>query len=479
LSNLLLKDGFRKNTAGPGSKMWREKMSALWNYLHRDMSDARVQRALLYPETWDTHVQRVVPFVWRVAREMASMKRARTFLDPKTGDKLPSDVINMIESFYKSAGVDSAMTAAYGQLVTLNQSTIWLLPKGSELRCVTLPPHEQWVEMNDPLAVTEDEISAWNISIPTRSDPHANQVEYTTARWTKDDITWNKEFDKEFPAPFGGDGKNQFGAIPVVFLAGQTRPLGTWWCQIPEDILDAQRAINHDLTDIGHIARLQGYGQMYSTGLSTAEADNMKLGPEAIIALPDVASRLDFARAQPDLKGYAEQNEQYLRAVISSEGLSPSTFLKSSGITALAKKMEQIDRDTERLKYLDELERAEQRVYDLMRSYYLSVRGVDVFPPAIVSIEFREPVTPADPLHDAQAIELLNRLGVVGKVASRARLDGVSTDEAMKRMIRERKMDEEVLSLISYDPNTPKTELSNSENNIDPSINNQQMELPE
>jgi hypothetical protein len=183
---------------------------------------------------------------------------------------------------------------------------------------------------------------------------------------------------------------------------------------------------------------------MYAVGIGPGEADNLKVGPEQLATLSDTAARLDFARPQPDLKGYAEQNEQYMRAVISAEGMNPATFLKSAGITALAKKMEQIDRDAERQKYLDELVRAEQRAYDLVRLYINNTRGAEVLPSARVEIEFREPVVPADPLHDAQALELFQRLGLIGRVRARAKMDGISTDEAIRRMTADIELDARV-----------------------------------
>jgi urease gamma subunit len=115
--------------------------------------------------------------------------------------------------------------------------------------------------------------------------------------------------------------------------------------------------------------------------------------------------------------------------------------LKSAGITALAKKMEQIDRDTERQKYLDELQRGEQRCYDLVRAYVNAVRGVEVLPPAKVELEFREPVLPADPLHDAQALQLQQTLGLIGKVRARAKMDGIGVEEALRRMLADEELD--------------------------------------
>lgn len=437
--NLKLNGGWRYLADGPGSQLWRDKMRILWEYLHRNMKDSRDQRQKLYPKTWTKHVQRVVPFIWRNAREMASMKRTRTFVDPVTGQLLPAPVLQTIDLIYRESGVDRAMQAAYGQLVTLNQSTVWLFPNGAGLRAVTMPPHDQAVELTDPLAQTEDEVAAWRILVPVEQDPDLGGVRYQVARFTASDITWLDEAKQVMPPPFGG--RNLFGRIPVVCMRGDDTVSGAWWCYAPDDLLDAQRAINHDMTDLGHIARLQGYSQMYVSGVSSGEAQEMDTGPETLAAFGDPAARLDFARPQPDLSGYAATNEQYMRAVISAQGMNPATFLKSAGITALAKKMEQIDRDTERQKYLDELQRGEQRCYDLVAAYVNAVRGVEVLPPARVQLEFREPVLPADPLHDAQALQLQQALGLIGKVRARAKMDGIGVEEALQRMLADEELD--------------------------------------
>jgi hypothetical protein len=409
-------EGWRSNEDLAGGRAWREKMRILWQYLHRNMTDARKQRELLYPRTWQSHVQRVVP------------------LDPAA--------VETIRAIYDEARVDAAVQAAYGQLVTLNQATVWLFPHGTQgesLRCLTMPPHEQWVELADPMAQTEDDVSAWHVAIPVAQDVERGYTRFAYARITSTELGWDDAFAADSPPPF--EGPNLFGSIPVVCMRGGPAELGVWWCEAPDDLLDAQRAINHDQTDQGHIARLQGYSQMYASGLSKGEAEQLEVGPEKVVGLNDVAARLDFARAQPDLKGYAETSEQYMRAVISAEGMNPATFLKSAGITALAKKMEQIDRDNERTKYLEELERGEQRLFDLIRNYINNQRGAELIPRAKVVVEFREPVTPADPLHDAQALDLQVQLGLIGKVRARAKADGISMDEALERMLKDAAMD--------------------------------------
>ena len=49
------------------------------------------------------------------------------------------------------------------------------------------------------------------------------------------------------------------GDIPAVIIRGTDPAPSEFWAAAPDDQLQAQRALNHDLTDVGTIARLQGF----------------------------------------------------------------------------------------------------------------------------------------------------------------------------------------------------------------------------
>jgi len=55
-----------------GGQRWRNDMRELYRYLRRDMRDALTQQKQLYPKNWESHVLRTVPFVWALARELAT-----------------------------------------------------------------------------------------------------------------------------------------------------------------------------------------------------------------------------------------------------------------------------------------------------------------------------------------------------------------------------------------------------------------------
>ena len=48
---------------------------------------------------------------------------------------------------------------------------------------------------------------------------------------------------------------------------------------------------------------------------------------------------------------------------------------------------------------------------------------------------------PADPLHDAQALQLQQTLGLIGKVRARAKMDGIGVEEALRRMLADEELD--------------------------------------
>lgn len=445
------------NESQTGGHRWREHIRELHAYLRRDMRDALAQEKSLYPLNWSKHVLRTVPFVWALARELATayvQEPGRRWTD-KAGKPLADDLQRIIAAEYKRARVNRVMRNAHRQLVALNNATIWVWPDPRSSGCTLqlIAPHEQEVQMGTPFGLSEDDALAWRfrVPLPVASDP----LMFT---WAIAEITTEREDDegKVHPARavwseaagklkgrglYVQDGANPFliggrSMIPVAMLRGSEPGPGEWWSPAPEDLLDAQRAINHDLTDVGTVARLQAFAQ------PVMKSDNPKdieqpTGPETAVHVGPTGD-YTFAQANPMLDGYVQQNKEYASAVIGMNGLSPATFTKSTGITAVAKQMELIDRESYRREHMEILRAAEQRVYDIMRAEINWMRGgVEVWPEALVEVEYREPVMPVDPLHDAQALALFIALKQTDERKARALRDGVSVEEAALRILEE------------------------------------------
>jgi hypothetical protein len=439
-----------ESTAGkPGGSEWREKARILYEYMMRNMRDSWVMRLRRYPKNGKNHDPRWVPFVWRVVREKTPQHVERNFIGAD-GQPLSAEELRAIHEVYEAAGIDRAMRSARKQLVALQQSTTWLWPAENnwDLKAFTVPCHKQAVRIGDPTSDDEDSVREWYVEVPTSNDPLTGTVHTGVIRITKETQTWAESLDFAAGAPVWGrdagkdpaeydrplDGLNALGRMPVAMMRGEEPEPGFWWCELPEDLLYAQRALNNGFTTVNVHAEMQGFGQGYIKGMTPAMAKEIEVGAETFVGLPPDAE-LGFAQPGADLSGTVETINQYMQAVVSAEGLSPQTFLKSTGITALAKRIENQSRDAERRWDMDTIQRAEQRIYDLAREWLRVLRGTDVLPAARVTIEARDMVDVVDPLHDMQALQLAIFSGQTDKAAARAKRDGVGYEEGKRRVL--------------------------------------------
>lgn len=417
-------------------------MRALHSYYRRDMRDAREQREELYPENHVRHVQRTVPLVWALCREMATpyvegvarrLAQVDRFGDP-TGSLVSADALATQERIYRAARVDQRMHTASEHLVAMNNATLHVWPFGrvAGVRVLTMAPHDQEVILGDLVSDDVRDVAMWRFVLPMTS---ASTPTYALGEITPTTAIWVEGPDElRGRGIFLEDGANPIGRVPVVMLRGSDPGPGEWWAPAPEDLLDAQRAVNHDMTDIGHVARLQGFAQAVIKGLSAGQASKVEVGPDSTVAGRGEEFDFKYESPKPDLAGYGASNRDYREFVIATNGQNPATFMKSPGITALAKQMEVMDRNAARKRHLRELRAAEQRLYDLVRLWVNWQRGSEILPDALVEVEYREPVVPVDRLHDAQALESECAHGLNSWARERAKRDGVSVVEGARRV---------------------------------------------
>lgn len=422
-----------------GGTAWRRNMLALYRYLRRDMRDAREQREKLYPETWERHVIRTVPFVWSLSRELATAYVRRPtrayYAETDTTRTRIEDAafLRRIERLNRESRIDRTIRHAHRQLVAMNNSTIWVWPNPDTggVTYVIIPPHEQRVIPKHPFSLSERDVAVWRFRVAVPKPDVVGQYTWAVGQVTPTQAVWVSG-DLEGKGIWVDDGSNPFGEIPVVMLRGTDPGPGEWWAPCPEDILDAQRAINHDITDVGHIARLQGYGQPVWKGGGPKD-HQQPLGPETAVAVPPDGD-FDFKSPDAAIDEYLNQNSKYMEWSVAMNSLNPASFMKSPGITALAKQVELNDRESFREEHLEILQQAEQRLYDLTRKAVNWIHYRPMLPDAVVEVQHHVASVPADPLHSSQALtgDLAN--GQTSRVKARAKLDGVSLEEARKRV---------------------------------------------
>ena len=413
---------------------WKETTEILWDYLRRDHSDTLNQLQYLYPKTWDQRVLRIVPFVHRIARELAGLYRkspTRTHLG------VSEEMQTRINSLYKGARADIKLQTLQEHLVVLNNACmfVWPMPKIGGIRLIVVPPHEVEVITDDILSDDVRDIEKVHIRLPVGYDETTGIIAMGIAEITPTTAIW-----KEAPGKMRGkglwyeSGVNPLGRVPMICLRGTDPQPGTWWASPNEDLLTAQRALSLGFTDLGYIASTQGFGQPIIRGMSRAHAEEIELGPETIIGLPDPDQDFLYRHGSPPLSEYQVNTENYLSVLLAHLGLSPGSFLKTGAVTAVAKAMDMIDRDVERQRHITMFDQAEQDLWKYMREWVQILRGGNqvIYPEAKVEIDYHELERPVDPLHDSQAIRMAIEDGRTTAAQEMAKSKGISVTEAQR-----------------------------------------------
>ena len=431
----------------PGGSTWRDNSEILFKMYSRSTEDAQDQQQKLYPNNYQSHVPRTVPWVWKVARELGGSlylrEPSRDFFfrrddDGGTkGDALPDSTTGLIDRIYKGADVNSWMKYCHELMIATGNAAIFVLPLRSVLgvRLVCPPIHEVEVALDDPFSTSELDLSKAWFRVPLGRDPEMNMTVYGVAEITRETAVWANG-PLEGQGLFEEDGSNPLGEIPLIQLRRSPAQPGRWFSAEPQDLLDAQRALNHDFTDLGTISRLQGFAQGYIKGMSAEQVGDLKgLGPNSFVGLWE-DSELGFASPSPDLKGYLDQVESYVKTVTSVNSLNPATLMnKSAGATALAKLVELQDREVERARHEVQFQRAEQRLYRLVSKWVNYLRGQpNLLPSADVWMTYRHAEPPTDPLHSAQSSELRIRMGLSSAVSEIMRQEGLTREEARRKV---------------------------------------------
>lgn len=433
-------------TLRAGGTRWRKSARLIYEYLRREMRDAEVERERLYPKTHKSQVQRTIPLIWRMAREMATLylrAPARTFLG---ADGQPIGDTSAIESVYRKAKVNRRLRTLQEHLSALQNATLWVWLTSDGFRLLTPPIHNQSAWSNRVDGQEVNDVAEWRIEFPVVMSPNTTVAQTAVALITPTMAVWETGPDGwQGRGIWEPDGKNPFGRIPVVYLRGADPAPGEFFVPVPEDMLDAQRAVNHDFTDQGTIGRKQGFAQGYLEGFTQQQASEVETGPETFVGVPQ-GSKFGFASPQSSLREYGENTESFVKLVIACSGMSPATVMKSTGITALAKIVENLDREVERQRAKDEFEPGEQDLYDLMQiATRIRSGGLPVLPEGVrVRVEHREPVMPADPINDAQAKTQRVQLALDCAASIISVEKAISIEEAQKIALRNLELEHEL-----------------------------------
>ena len=428
-----------------GGDRWRRKARLLYEYARREMRDAEDQRRQFYPDTWATHIQRTIPLTWRMAREMSTLYLRSPLREWKGATDTQRETI---EQVYAEKKVNRKLRQAHEHLSVVQNATVWVWLTASGWKLINPPVHELWVTPGSVVGDDVEDVLEWRLRLPVVSDPTASTAPTAVALITPAIAIWESG-----PDGWAGtgiwreDGSNPFGRIPVVLLRGSDPGPGEFWAPVPEDMLDSQRAANHDATDLGTIARLQGYAQAVAKGLTAQQAREIEVGPQKTVGVPPDGD-FTYASPAPSIEQYLSQSESYLKLTIACNGMNPATIMKSAGITALAKIIEIMDREVERRRAVDEFAAAENALYELVRlADNATSGGLGRLPVGVtVTVSYREPVQPADPTSQAQADSQNIDLGIESAATILADREAISVADAEERVRANREFTTSLMS---------------------------------
>jgi len=248
------------------------------------------------------------------------------------------------------------------------------------------------------------------------------------------------------------DKSNPLGRIPAIYLRGTEPKPGEWTAPTDDDLLAAQRAISLGFTDLGQIARLQGYMQGVMTNMTQQQAESLEVGPESIIGLMEDQS-FNYVGGKPPLKDNLENLIEYMNTMLAHLGLNPQTFLKTASVSAIAKQVDLIDREAERQRFVIMFEDAENKAWEFIRGWINELRGNGqvIYPFARVEVEYFEPAIPVDVLHTAQAERMQIHDGTLTAAQILAKRSGISMEEAREQVRLNLEETRETLEILEPD----------------------------
>ena len=452
----------RENLVAVGSKQeWHDTVDALWKYHRRDYEDSIEVLQDTFPKTWDQRQLRVLPFIYRLAKTMSILYRrppSRRFLRPVdefgNQNSMPPQIARNLRKIYESINVDEKMLLMQEHLSVLNNACLLVVPtKFDGIRLLVVPPHHVEFDLSDPTSTDVRDVDALYISLPLPRDPATDIIMYGIAEITKDRAVWKSApSDLEGKGLWSKDGSNPLGRIPVIYLRGTEPAPGDWEAPAPADLLHSQRSINLAITDILHIASMQGYGQPVITGMNESHAEQITLGPETVIGLPSDDQSFSFESGNPPISEYMQAAESHVNALLSHLGLDPAAFFSRGSLTAAREAM--MDRDIERHRWVSMFQRAEQQLYDLVAGWFNVIRGdgsSDIYPRGEVEVTYHIVPRPTDPLHEAQARRMAIDDGVSTAAEYVAKERGIPIEEAQDFVRKNLNETSELRDILSPD----------------------------
>lgn len=246
------------------------------------------------------------------------------------------------------------------------------------------------------------------------------------------------------PDPIFGDGINRYGAHPLVLWQRRKPSGGSIFVPGNEGIMQAQLGINLSMTDLEFGMRYTIHPVWEEIG-EPEKGGDVLIGPNVTRRYPNIGEGLNPKTPTLNIDEYRESIEWVMRMLAVAADLPPDTFSPNSSTRNLgAKQHEEAALEMRRTRSWPTYRRAIRRLWQLTKqvgNYWASRGALRMRYPD--NLRMRVSLAPIPRVQDlqaaAQAYEIGVRHGLDSAVEQEVQREGVSREEAMRRVIRRRR----------------------------------------
>ena len=419
---------------------FQKKSLQLSQFLRGDFSSIKAELAKVFPTTQGLQ-ERYVPLVQRYAYELTGMY-ARPVVRRFYSSQAPTaDPFIKLREVYRASKVDSALHQAHRELMVQQTVILAVLPDGvGKVKVLSFAPWQVTWTVGDPLRADDIQAaSSVSLSVPVSID--GDWITYGQLVMTPSQIYLDKG-GVQVPV-YGSSTANPFGKIPLIVIRSEQPQPGRWAAPVNEPLLTMQLALCVSESDTELLVHQQAWGQKVLENAQVAQqVEEMQVGPDKVLALISTdptapAPRLTIVQGQPPLAQITSWNESRLRLLCSMFDLQPDAFLKvATAVTASARAADANDREQAKSKLIPVFAIVEEELAQLVAMALNLTEPLQIPSDTVVDVRYQTYEVPADPLHDAQALQMEIAQGITSPVDYVADRDGITRQSALDKIKR-------------------------------------------
>ena len=418
---------------------FRNRSKQLDELLRGDYRSISAEIRKAFPKTRGMQ-ERYVPLVQRFAHEQSSALYARPVVRRFGDATLPAAIFQKLRQVYADSRIDVTMLHAHREL--LIQQTVIMVPmrgRDGTFRFHTFAPWQFSIEYGDMLhAYDLQAAKSITFKIPVQNE--AGAVVYGRMYLSATEAYYEDGKGNVLPV-IGSSIEHGLGMIPAVGIRSEDPTPGRYEAPINDAILNAAIALMISESDTELLVHTQAWGQRVLEGAQLGQmVEELQVGPEKVLALYSMdptapAPTLKIVQGQPPLSQITAWNESRLRLLCSMFDLSPDAFLKNNtSTTASARAADARDRVDSAQRFIPIFEVAESQMLRLMIKIMNLTDPLQLPEDVGVSLRFAKFLPYADPLHEAQAVQLQIATGTLSPVDYLMARDGLSREGARARI---------------------------------------------